>query len=85
MRTVLGRDNAARQVRGLLPQQRELRWIERHRGRGSAIAGKDRRDGRAMEWDARNGVLQRLGRKHGIPTPISDVIVPILKSLSPSS
>jgi len=43
----------------------------------------DRRDGRPLEWDARNGVVQRLGRKHGIPTPISDVIVPILKSMSP--
>jgi 2-dehydropantoate 2-reductase len=43
----------------------------------------DRRDGKPLEWDARNGVVQRLGRKHGIPTPISDVIVPILKSLSP--
>jgi len=43
----------------------------------------DRRDGKPLEWDARNGVVQRLGRKHGIPTPISDVIVPILKSISP--
>jgi 2-dehydropantoate 2-reductase len=43
----------------------------------------DRRDGKPMEWDARNGVVQRLGRKHGIPTPISDVIVPLLKALSP--
>lgn len=30
------------------------------------------------EWDARNGVLSRLGRKHGIATPFSDVIVPLL-------
>jgi 2-dehydropantoate 2-reductase len=43
----------------------------------------DRRDGKPLEWDSRNGVVQRLGRKHGIPTPISDVIVPILKALSP--
>jgi 2-dehydropantoate 2-reductase len=42
----------------------------------------DRRDGKPMEWDARNGVVQRLGRKHGIATPVSDVIVPLLKSLS---
>ena len=42
----------------------------------------DRRDGKPMEWDARNGVIQRLGRKHGIATPVSDVIVPLLKSLS---
>ncbi len=42
----------------------------------------DRRDGKPLEWDARNGVVQRLGRKHGLATPISDVIVPLLKVLS---
>lgn len=45
----------------------------------------DRRDGRPLEWEARNGVIQRLGRKHGIPTPISDVIVPLVKFLSSSA
>jgi len=55
----------------------------RHRvARGNSMY-YDRRDGKPLEWDARNGVVQRLGRKHGIPTPISDVIVPILKSISP--
>jgi 2-dehydropantoate 2-reductase len=34
--------------------------------------------GRALEWDARNGVVARLGAKHGIPTPVSDVVVPLL-------
>lgn len=34
--------------------------------------------GRELEWDARNGVVARRGAKHGIPTPISDVIVPLL-------
>jgi 2-dehydropantoate 2-reductase len=43
----------------------------------------DRRDGKPLEWDARNGVIQRLGRKHGLPTPISDVIIPMLKAVSP--
>jgi 2-dehydropantoate 2-reductase len=43
----------------------------------------DRRDGKPLEWDARNGVVQRLGAKHGILTPVSDVIVPLLKALSP--
>jgi len=38
----------------------------------------DRQAGRPLEWDCRNGVIQRLGRTHGIPTPISDVIVPLL-------
>lgn len=42
----------------------------------------DREAGRPLEWDARNGVVQRLGRVHGIPTPISDVVVPLLAASS---
>jgi 2-dehydropantoate 2-reductase len=42
----------------------------------------DRRDGNVLEFDARNTVIQRLGKKHGIPTPISDVIVPLLRAIS---
>lgn len=38
----------------------------------------DRQANRPLEWDIRNGVVQRFGRKHGIPTPLSDVIVPLL-------
>jgi 2-dehydropantoate 2-reductase len=43
----------------------------------------DRRDGKALEWDARNGVIVRLGRKYGVPTPVSDVLVPLLRALDP--
>ncbi|XBS71889.1 oxidoreductase [Acerihabitans sp. KWT182] len=42
----------------------------------------DRQAGRPLEWDIRNGVVQRCGRAHGIPTPISDVIVPLLAASS---
>lgn len=42
----------------------------------------DREAGRPLEWDARNGVVRRLGRAHGIPTPISDVVVPLLAAAS---
>lgn len=38
----------------------------------------DRQANRTLEWDIRNGVIQRYGRAHGIPTPISDVLVPLL-------
>jgi len=38
----------------------------------------DRQANRPMEWDIRNGVIQRLGRAHGIPVPVSDVLVPLL-------
>lgn len=40
----------------------------------------DRLAGRQMEIDARNGVICRLGKKHGIATPINDLIVRLLKS-----
>jgi 2-dehydropantoate 2-reductase len=42
----------------------------------------DREAGRPLEWDARNGVVTRLGAVHGVPTPVSDVIVPLLAATS---
>lgn len=40
----------------------------------------DRLAGRQMEIDARNGVIVRLGRKHGIPTPINEMAVAMLEA-----
>jgi 2-dehydropantoate 2-reductase len=42
----------------------------------------DRLAGRPMEIDARNGVIVRLGRKHGIPTPINEMVVALLEASS---
>jgi 2-dehydropantoate 2-reductase len=42
----------------------------------------DRQAGRPLEWDSRNAVVQRRGRFHGIPTPISDLVVPLLAAAS---
>jgi 2-dehydropantoate 2-reductase len=42
----------------------------------------DRQAGRLLEWDSRNGVVQRRARSHGIATPISDLIVPLLAAAS---
>ncbi|WP_046528406.1 MULTISPECIES: oxidoreductase [Cellulomonas] len=50
-------------------------------GRGTSILA-DREAGRPLEWDVRNGVVRRLGRAHGIPTPINDVLVPLLAATS---
>ncbi len=33
-----------------------------------------------MELDARNGVIGRLGRKHGIATPVNDLFVTLLSA-----
>lgn len=40
----------------------------------------DRIAGRRMEIDTRNGVIVRLGSKHGIPTPINQMIVALLEA-----
>lgn len=42
----------------------------------------DREAHRPLEWDIRNGVIQRKGAAHGIATPISDVLVPLLAAAS---
>jgi 2-dehydropantoate 2-reductase len=42
----------------------------------------DREGRRPLEWDIRNGVIVRRARKHGLATPISDVIVPLLAAAS---
>jgi 2-dehydropantoate 2-reductase len=40
----------------------------------------DRIAGRPMEIDARNGVIVRLGRRHGIATPINALMVALLEA-----
>lgn len=42
----------------------------------------DRQAGLPLEWDIRNGIVQRRGQAHGIATPISDLIVPLLAAAS---
>jgi 2-dehydropantoate 2-reductase len=42
----------------------------------------DAEAGAPTEWDAINGVIVRRARLHGLPTPISDVLVPLLAAAS---
>ncbi|HEY0207766.1 oxidoreductase [Acerihabitans sp.] len=42
----------------------------------------DRQAGNPLEWDCRNGVVRRCGQARGIPTPISDLVVPLLAAAS---
>ena len=44
----------------------------------------DRQAGRPMEIDARNGVIVRLGRKHGIATPYNEMAVALLEAMARS-
>jgi 2-dehydropantoate 2-reductase len=59
-----------------------IAWIEAlPPGAGSSIL-TDRRAGRALEWEARNAVIGRLGRRHGVPTPVSDTVAALLHAAS---
>jgi 2-dehydropantoate 2-reductase len=42
----------------------------------------DAENHRRMEWDIRNGVIIRKARAHGITTPVSDILVPLLAAAS---
>jgi 2-dehydropantoate 2-reductase len=42
----------------------------------------DREADRKLEWDIRNGVIARKAARHGLATPISDVVVPLLAGAS---
>ena len=44
----------------------------------------DRLAGRPMEYDARNGVIVRLGRKHGIAAPMNALMVALLEAAQDS-
>ncbi len=41
----------------------------------------DRREGRRMEWEARNAVVGRIGRRHDIPTPLNDALTALLEAV----
>jgi 2-dehydropantoate 2-reductase len=38
-----------------------------------------------MEIDARNGVIVRMGKKHGIPTPANAMTVALLRAMTARS
>jgi 2-dehydropantoate 2-reductase len=48
---------------------------------GSSIL-TDRQAGRELEWEARNEVISRLGRRHGVATPVSDTVAALLHAAS---
>ena len=42
----------------------------------------DRQAQRPLEWEIRNGVILRKARSHGLPAPISEVVLPLLAAAS---
>jgi 2-dehydropantoate 2-reductase len=57
-------------------------WIESLPPDAGSSILTDRLAGRALEWEARNAVIGRLGRRHGIATPVSDTVAALLHAAS---
>jgi 2-dehydropantoate 2-reductase len=60
------------------PEKALARMQQGAPGHWSSIA-VDRREGRPMEWRARNAVVGRMGREHGVPTPLNDAVTALLQ------
>ncbi|UJD79428.1 oxidoreductase [Serratia rubidaea] len=74
----VARANGA-QLSDNVPQEIVERFHHAPADLGTSILA-DRQANRPLEWDIRNGVIQRYGRRQGIATPISDVLVPLLSA-----
>jgi len=62
-----------------------IAWLEAlPKDAGSSIL-TDRLADRELEWEARNGVIGRLGRRHGVATPVSDTVSALLHAASDGS
>jgi 2-dehydropantoate 2-reductase len=59
-----------------------IAWLETLPADAGSSILTDRRAGRALEWEARNGVIGRLGRRHGVPTPVADTVAALLHAAS---
>ena len=77
----VGRAEGAKLDEGLIEPQIEF-FLKAGPDEGNSMYA-DRMAGRAMEWHARNGVIVRKGARHGIATPVSAALVPLLAALDP--
>jgi 2-dehydropantoate 2-reductase len=59
-----------------------IAWIEDLPADAGSSILTDRLAGRTLEWEARNAIIGRLGRRHGIATPVSDTVAALLHAAS---
>jgi len=79
---VVGRAQGAK-LEDNIPDEIVERTRKAPRDSGNSMYA-DRLAGRPMEYDARNGVIVRLGRKHGIPAPMNELMVSLLEAAQDS-
>lgn len=88
MRALVGECVAVGRAEGAdLPSDLPQRVVEGYRAGppdGINSLHADRAAGRSMELDARNGVIIRLGARHGIATPVNAMMVALLEAAATS-
>jgi 2-dehydropantoate 2-reductase len=57
-------------------------WYRKYPADITSSMRTDRKADRPLEWDIINGVVLRKARAHGVPAPISEVVVPLLAAAS---
>jgi 2-dehydropantoate 2-reductase len=77
----VGRAEGAKLDEGLIERQIAA-FLKARPDEGNSMYA-DRMAHRAMEWDARNGVIVRKAKRHGIAVPVSAALVPLLAALDP--
>lgn len=72
----------ARAIKVEIPDRAIDRAFERIRGAADHYSSitQDRIAGRPLEWEARNGVVGRIGRRVGVSTPVNDALTALLRA-----
>jgi 2-dehydropantoate 2-reductase len=60
-----------------------LAWMQALDPNGTTSMLQDRENNRGLEHEGLTGAVVRLARQRGIPTPVSDTLLALLRSLSP--
>lgn len=86
IRTLVAECRAVGQAEGAdLPETLPDEIVAYYRAQAPTLRNSlhsDLRAGRPLELDARNGVIVRLGEKHGVPTPAMRMMVALVKAAS---
>ncbi|NMH80522.1 2-dehydropantoate 2-reductase [Pseudonocardia xinjiangensis] len=61
-----------------------LAWLRALDPDGTSSMLQDRENNRGLEHEGLTGTVVRLARQHGIPTPVSDTVLALLRGLSTS-
>lgn len=69
----------------IAPDASDKAWEQGHRMNILSSMAEDVAAGRPLEIDTFTGYVNELGKHHGIPTPVSEVVLELLRTLDPAA